>query len=481
MLTAAPIPYVWPSLIALADTAKTTSWIQVAMAGGPWWSRRYGKFSITADDLRQMLHNFTTVTPVSPTQLPVDYDHLSMDPQKPGDGKAAGWFVTGQMELRENDTELWAEVAWTPEGAEAIKSGAYRFVSPSFIRDYVWKNGKNIGTTLIAAAITNHPFLEGMNAVTLVSDKLWDLAVAIDDRVDLALGYEGTRNRLATALRASGGTMSMSVDGPYIRDCDNAHVVYEFGGKAYRRAYAIDAAGQVTFGETAQEVVIQWAPLSAALNEETAMSDVFTLRDVRGTEVEVKAEALQQFIADQVAAAKSEAAKTAVPDGHTVISASKLAEFEQTGAKVVELNEQVTSLTSENEKVRKDLHLSVVTRKLDTLSQAGRITRPQREWALKAFGEPTSLAAFDDWVATVPTSPLVPVNREHGSDADVEQPAGKAASELNALALARAREKNISLAQAAREVAEERADLSERYRDDVQEAAPPRTREIIRH
>ena len=37
-----------------------------------------------------MLHNFTEVTPKAPTELPIDYDHLSMDPQKPGDGIAAG-------------------------------------------------------------------------------------------------------------------------------------------------------------------------------------------------------------------------------------------------------------------------------------------------------------------------------------------------------------------------------------------------------
>jgi phage I-like protein len=167
------VPITSPSVLTLTDPKAVTSWIQVARTG-TFHSSKYGKFSITTDDLRQMLHNFTHVTPIAPTQLPVDYDHLSMDPKKPGDGKAAGWFKS--MELRTSDTELWAEIAWTPEAAQTIKAGEYRFVSPSFIRDYVWKEGKNIGTTLIAAAITNHPFLEGMAAVTL-STNLGSVAV----------------------------------------------------------------------------------------------------------------------------------------------------------------------------------------------------------------------------------------------------------------------------------------------------------------
>src|SRR5690349_9510650 len=98
------------SAVPLAgDGAAPRSWIQVAKTGS-FVSNRYGKFSITKSDLAQMLHNFTTVTPKAPTELPIDYDHLSMDPQKPGDGVAAGWMK--RLELRENGDELWAEVEW---------------------------------------------------------------------------------------------------------------------------------------------------------------------------------------------------------------------------------------------------------------------------------------------------------------------------------------------------------------------------------
>jgi phage I-like protein len=148
------------------STTAPRSWVQLARTGS-FTSNRYGKFSITTDDLKTMLHNFKNVTPAAPTELPVDYDHLSMDPKKPGDGAAAGWMK--KLELRDGGETLWAEVEWTPDGASRIRNREYRFVSPSFVKDHVHKDGTKIGTCLLAAAITNHPFLEKMAALTLYS------------------------------------------------------------------------------------------------------------------------------------------------------------------------------------------------------------------------------------------------------------------------------------------------------------------------
>lgn len=160
-----------PSLVSLAtDTdGAPRSFIQLAKTG-TYHSTRYGKFSIEKSDLAQMVHNFNNVTPKAPTELPVDFDHLSMDPKQPGDGKAAGWLK--RVELRAEGEELWGEVAWTEEAADLIKNRAYQFVSPSFVKDHTHKDGRKIGTTLLAAAITNHPFLEGMAALTLATPAL---------------------------------------------------------------------------------------------------------------------------------------------------------------------------------------------------------------------------------------------------------------------------------------------------------------------
>jgi hypothetical protein len=156
----------WPTALDLKDQANAAprSWIQLASVG-KFVSKRYGRFEISRSDLSQMLTNFNEVTPKAPTELPVDYDHLGMDPKKPFDAIAAGWMK--RLELRADGDELWAEVEWTPRAADAIKNREYRFVSPSFIKDHTHKDGTKIGTTLLAAAITNSPFLEGMAAVTL--------------------------------------------------------------------------------------------------------------------------------------------------------------------------------------------------------------------------------------------------------------------------------------------------------------------------
>jgi phage I-like protein len=170
-----------PSIVELPESAQigaVRSWNQIAKTGS-FTSNRYGKFAITKQDLVDMLRNFREITPRPPTELPVDYDHLSMQPARPGDGIAAGWFK--QLEIREDGNELWGEIEWTPEGAERIRNKEYRFVSPSFVKDHVHKDGKKIGTTLLAAAITNHPFLEGMQALTLYNfSALGDLALQID-------------------------------------------------------------------------------------------------------------------------------------------------------------------------------------------------------------------------------------------------------------------------------------------------------------
>jgi hypothetical protein len=186
----------WPTVLNLRDgsTDVPRSWIQLAKTGS-WTSKRYGKFSITREDLAQMYSNFTTITPKFPTELPIDYDHLSMPAKKPGDGVAAGWMK--QLQLRANGEELWAEVEWTEDGAARIRKKEYRFISPSFVKDHEYKNGQKIGTTLLAAAVTNHPFLEGMQALTLYNfSTLGDLALDAADAV-IALSEVGQRVMIA--------------------------------------------------------------------------------------------------------------------------------------------------------------------------------------------------------------------------------------------------------------------------------------------
>lgn len=128
---------------------------------GTFFSPVYGKVTLTAQDLTTMFQNFKMRTPRAPTQLPIDYDHLSDDPKKPEDGKAAGWVE--DLEVRDAGNTLWARPKWTKRAAQLLSEGAYRWCSPYFLVDYLDKDtGQKIGPTLKAVAITNRPFLEGM-------------------------------------------------------------------------------------------------------------------------------------------------------------------------------------------------------------------------------------------------------------------------------------------------------------------------------
>lgn len=189
------------------------SWIQLAKTG-QWKSKRYGTFAITKDDLSQMYHNFNEVTPTAPTELPIDYDHMSMDPKKPGDGIAAGWMK--KLELRKDGQELWAEVEWTPGGATKVDAKEYRFVSPSFVKNHTHKDGTKIGTTLLAAAITNHPFLEGMSALTLYNfSSMGDIALNATDEAAEPINLSEVGQRVmiapghARTMDETGGTFEI--------------------------------------------------------------------------------------------------------------------------------------------------------------------------------------------------------------------------------------------------------------------------------
>jgi len=152
-----------------AEQGPATSWVQVAITGD-FWHPVHGDLNITKDMLAHMLANFTSGEyPAPPYQLPVDYEHFSTKKdRKPGDGVAAGWFQ--RMELREGGHELWALIEWTNPAAQKIRAKEYRFISPTFFREWISNRGRQIGATMVAAALTNIPFLS-MHAITLSNDE----------------------------------------------------------------------------------------------------------------------------------------------------------------------------------------------------------------------------------------------------------------------------------------------------------------------
>jgi phage I-like protein len=109
--------------------------------------------------LERMLNRFSedATVPNFPGLL-VDFDHFSYDSDK--SSEAAGWVV--KLENRSNG--LWGQVKWTPKGEQAVKDGAYRFISPVWGKREAEKltNSNFRPARLESLGLTNQPNLRGM-------------------------------------------------------------------------------------------------------------------------------------------------------------------------------------------------------------------------------------------------------------------------------------------------------------------------------
>jgi cation transport regulator ChaB len=146
------------------DAAEGTKMSQIqVLRTGTFHHPRYGKFAITQDTLDRMLANFTDHRPKAPTEMVVDYEHMSAA-EPAVVAPAAGWVKA----LKVVKDALYATVEWTKEAAKKIGDKEYRFISPEFTLTYKDKeSGKDIGPTLLSVALVNRPFLEGMAPVVL--------------------------------------------------------------------------------------------------------------------------------------------------------------------------------------------------------------------------------------------------------------------------------------------------------------------------
>jgi len=145
---------------------------------------KYGRsFSISESDFKAMVRNFEKRRN---EQVVIDYEHASEQPEVARGGPviAAGWIhqlsvARGPSCLatehgreaadgNEYSGELDALVEWTPQAIEMIGTGQYRFFSPAIDWTCCDKGtGEPQGATLTSGALTNHPFLEELPAISL--------------------------------------------------------------------------------------------------------------------------------------------------------------------------------------------------------------------------------------------------------------------------------------------------------------------------
>ncbi len=182
----------------------------IAVAGT--WVKNGKEFSIIADDLEAMARNFQKR---KNEMVTLDYEHASEMPEVAHGGPvpASGWIHSLFVTDTGGTPVLRALIEWTPRAKDMIASAEYRFFSPAIdfgARDK--ETGEPQGATLTSGALTNHPFLEELPAITLSdNDRSQETKKPIAKEANSQ--EEKKPLAIASCLLASskGGTMKYSI------------------------------------------------------------------------------------------------------------------------------------------------------------------------------------------------------------------------------------------------------------------------------
>lgn len=233
--------YMSNSLLLEEVDGIQVSTIQV-LRTGTFYHPAYGKFTISEATLENMETNFKAARPIAPTEMVVDWEHMSAV-EPPVIAPAAGWVRS----VFTNDSRLWATVGWTEEAVTHIENKQYRYISPEIDLNYRDKEtNKNLGPTLLSIALTNRPFIEGMEPVVL-SEELASMVFAEQS------AYEEI-DAVYNAYRALQPQAAIELPGSYIKDIYDDYVIAEEDGKLYKIPYA-KVGDEVTFDVTAKQEV----------------------------------------------------------------------------------------------------------------------------------------------------------------------------------------------------------------------------------
>lgn len=182
-------------------TPKKLVWVQLAEVGA-WRGHSAGAFEMTATTFAQIVRNFTN----RGLPIPFDFEHASE--QDPTSGSipvigapAPGWVH--RMDNRER-AGLWGLVEWLDKARDGIKEGAYGYLSPAIrfgCKDPV--TGDPIGARLSSVAITNQPFLTGLEGLKAATDTAGGAAAGAEDSMS-KFSFGGPKAILKATERPAG-------------------------------------------------------------------------------------------------------------------------------------------------------------------------------------------------------------------------------------------------------------------------------------
>lgn len=121
------------------------------------------RIEVTESDLDEAVANFNRWRS-SGAEIPVDVDHSFADG---GSSEAVGWYAS----LRRDGSKLLASIRWNAETIRKLRSRAFQYFSPEFVKNWQNERGEDEGFTIIAGAITNRPFLRGLTRVAFSQDE----------------------------------------------------------------------------------------------------------------------------------------------------------------------------------------------------------------------------------------------------------------------------------------------------------------------
>ena len=128
---------------------KDTGEFQLILPIGNYHSPWYGEFAITKETVEDMVANWAAKVLGERTPY-IDTDHDG--------GAAMGWM----KEIEARADGLYARIDWTEPGRELLEKGLYKYFSAEIGDHMDIHTGLKIKNVLIAATLTNRPFMNTM-------------------------------------------------------------------------------------------------------------------------------------------------------------------------------------------------------------------------------------------------------------------------------------------------------------------------------
>ncbi|AFZ66991.1 phage protease [Deinococcus peraridilitoris] len=152
----------------LLEEGKTATWVNVINLG-TYEHDEYGTITFTEDDFNSWQKNlqagvFGGIGPDGKPRVAADYGHAMDDPSAdPASQKASGYIC----DLKLEGERVYALVDFTKPAAESIKNGEFSWWSVSVHPGINDKTGNPTGPVMLGGALTNRPFVPGLEAIQL--------------------------------------------------------------------------------------------------------------------------------------------------------------------------------------------------------------------------------------------------------------------------------------------------------------------------